>query len=58
VPKFFVNWASLMKKDPIRVENAFPKIATIQALLADILNDDGADETFQPPWCLLPPVAL
>ncbi|HMI95861.1 MAG TPA: EAL domain-containing protein [Micropepsaceae bacterium] len=54
VPKFFVNWASLMKKDPIRVESAFPKIATIQALLADILNAECADETFQPAMLSVP----
>ena len=45
VPQFFADWASLMKSDPIREENALPKIAIIQALLSDILNDNGEDDS-------------
>ena len=44
VPQFFVHWASLMKNDPIREEDALPKIAIIQALLSDILNDNCGDD--------------
>jgi EAL domain-containing protein (putative c-di-GMP-specific phosphodiesterase class I) len=44
VTRFFADWASLMKDDPIRKENALPKIAIIQALLSDILIDDYGDD--------------
>jgi EAL domain-containing protein (putative c-di-GMP-specific phosphodiesterase class I)/CheY-like chemotaxis protein len=44
VPRFFADWASLMKSDPIREENALPKIAIIQALLSDILTDNSVDD--------------
>ncbi len=45
VPQFFADWASLMKSDPIREENALPKIAIIQALLSDILNENYEDDS-------------
>jgi EAL domain-containing protein (putative c-di-GMP-specific phosphodiesterase class I)/CheY-like chemotaxis protein len=45
VPRFFSDWDSLMKSDPIREENALPKIAIIQALLSDILNDNAEDDS-------------
>src|SRR5258706_4634901 len=44
VPRFFADWASLMQSDPICEENALPKIAIIQALLSDILTDNGGDD--------------
>jgi hypothetical protein len=34
-----------MKSDPIREENALPKIAIIQSLLSDILNDNSEDNS-------------
>jgi len=43
VPQFFADWSSLMKSEPFREENALPKIAIIQSLLSDILNDDSTD---------------
>jgi hypothetical protein len=45
VPQFFVHWASLMRSDPTLEENALPKIAIIQALLSDILNENGNDDS-------------
>ena len=45
VPQFFADWASLMKSDPIGEENGLPKIAIIQALLSDILSDNGEDDS-------------
>jgi EAL domain-containing protein (putative c-di-GMP-specific phosphodiesterase class I) len=45
VPQFFSDWDSLMKSDPICEENALPKIAIIQALLSDILNDNAEDDS-------------
>jgi EAL domain-containing protein (putative c-di-GMP-specific phosphodiesterase class I) len=43
VPQFFADWDSLMKSEPIHEENALPKIAIIQSLLSDILNDDSSE---------------
>jgi EAL domain-containing protein (putative c-di-GMP-specific phosphodiesterase class I) len=43
VPQFFADWTSLMKSEPIREENALPKIAIIQSLLSDILSDESTD---------------
>ena len=43
VPQFFADWNSLMKSEPIREENALPKIAIIQSLLSDILNEDTGE---------------
>ena len=43
VPQFFADWNSLMKSEPIHDEHALPKIAIIQSLLSDILNDDSTD---------------
>ncbi|HEY4265615.1 MAG TPA: EAL domain-containing protein [Micropepsaceae bacterium] len=43
VPQFFVDWNSLMKSEPIHDENALPKIAIIQSLLSDILNEDASE---------------
>ena len=43
VPPFFTHWTSLMNCEPIREENALPKIAIIQSLLSDILNEDSSD---------------
>lgn len=45
IPKFFADWNSLMKSDPIRDENALPKIAIIQTLLSDILNENREDDS-------------
>ena len=45
VPQFFVHWASLMNSDPTLEESALPKIAIIQALLSDILSENGADDS-------------
>ena len=39
VPQFFADWTSLMASEPIHDVNALPKIAIIQALLSDVLND-------------------
>jgi EAL domain-containing protein (putative c-di-GMP-specific phosphodiesterase class I) len=43
VPQFFSDWTSLMENEPIHNLNALPKIAIIQALLSDVLNDYGND---------------
>jgi len=43
VPQFFTDWTSLMNSEPIREENALPKIAIIQSLLSDILNEDSSE---------------
>ena len=39
VPQFFADWTSLMENEPIHELHALPKIAIIQALLSDVLND-------------------
>jgi EAL domain-containing protein (putative c-di-GMP-specific phosphodiesterase class I) len=54
VPKFFANWACVTTSNPIRRENTFPEIATIQTLLSDIRNADRRDETFQPAMLHVP----
>jgi EAL domain-containing protein (putative c-di-GMP-specific phosphodiesterase class I) len=43
VPQFFADWNSMMKSEPIHEEHALPKIAIIQSLLSDILNDDASE---------------
>jgi EAL domain-containing protein (putative c-di-GMP-specific phosphodiesterase class I) len=44
VPQFFADWASLMKSEPIHEKDALPKIAIIQSLLSDILNESAGAE--------------
>jgi EAL domain-containing protein (putative c-di-GMP-specific phosphodiesterase class I) len=43
VPQFFADWDSLMKSEPIHEEHALPKIAIIQSLLSEILNEDPSE---------------
>src|SRR6185312_7299131 len=44
VPQFFADWTSLMKSEPIHEKDALPKIAIIQSLLSDILNESAGNE--------------
>jgi EAL domain-containing protein (putative c-di-GMP-specific phosphodiesterase class I) len=44
VPQFFVDWSSLMKSEPIHEADALPKIAIIQSLLSDVLNESSVED--------------